>query len=137
MHDEETIDYITNLLTDFVEVENLSRIKAEGGFSEVGDQVPPALLLDYHRYLGDLMLFRLGLFPESFTYGRHTVSPSFYAAQGRRSYHIVANLDTSRAKGVFHNLSDHFEDCVGGLNWVKRYIHDPFYQYVFREFGVT
>jgi hypothetical protein len=26
---------------------------------------------------------------------------------------------------------------VVGLNWVKLYINDPFYQYLFREFDIT
>ena len=34
-------------------------------------------------------------------------------------------------------LSDQFEQCVVGLNWVKHYINDPFFQYMFREFNVT
>ena len=37
---------------------------------------------------------------------------------------------------VFRKLSEQFEQCVVGLNWVKLYINDPFYQYMFREFQV-
>ena len=65
------------------------------------------------------------------------VSPTFYMEQGRRSYHLVADMDTTRPAEVFHKLSEHFEQCVVSLNWVKRYINDPFYQYAFREFGIT
>ena len=90
-----------------------------------------------YKHIGDVTLFNLGLYPESLTHGRHSVSPDFYAAQGRRSYHIAAAIDTSRATVVFRKLSDQFEKCVVGLHWVRLYINDPFYQYVFREFGVT
>ncbi len=146
LHDDETIEYITNLLTDFVEVENMFRARDDQGrqlqnlfelLQQAGETISPSLRRDYYRHLGDLTLFRLGLYPESLTYGRRTVSPGFYMEQGRRSYHLVADLDSSRPAEVFHKLSDHFEQCVVGLNWVKRYINDPFYQYAFREFGIT
>jgi hypothetical protein len=68
------------------------------------------------------------------------VSPSFYAEQGRRSYTIVAEMVAEMEQldsvGLFRNLSQHFTECVAGLNWVKLYINDPFYQYMFREFQV-
>jgi hypothetical protein len=80
----------------------------------------------------------LGLFPESLTHGRRTVSLGYHAEQGRRFYAIVAELEKSGASpGVFRKLSDQFERCVEGLNWVKLYIQDPFYQFVFREFRIT
>jgi hypothetical protein len=76
------------------------------------------------------------LFPEHLTYGRRTVSPSYYAQQGQRSYSIVAEMENPAATAVFHKLAEDFQRCVGGLNWVKLYINDPFYRYMFREFQV-
>jgi hypothetical protein len=146
LRDEDTIEYISNMLTDFVDVKNLTRGKDESGrqldkvcefLQQAGEAMSPEVRRDYYRHIGDITLFNLGLYPESLTYGRHTVSPDFYAEQGRRSYHIAAAIDTSRATVVFRKLSEQFEQCVVGLNWVKLYINDPFYQYVFREFGVT
>jgi len=146
LHDEDTIQYITNLLTDFVDVKHMRCVKDESGreldnvfeiLQQAGDAMSPEVRRDYYKHIGDVTLFNLGLYPESLNYGRHTVSPDFYAEQGRRSYHIAAAIDRSRANVVFHKLSDQFEQCVVGLNWVKLYITDPFYQYVFREFGVT
>jgi hypothetical protein len=96
----------------------------------------PELRREYYRQLGDMTLFNLGLFPESLTYGRRTVSPGYYAEQGRRSYTIVAEMEKPEATIVFRKLSEQFEQCVVGLNWVKLYINDPFYQYMFREFQV-
>lgn len=146
MHDPDTIQYITNLLTEFVHIQNMYRVHHESGrrlqyifdiLEEANEEMSPSIRRDYYRHLGDLTLFNLGLFPESLTYGRRTVSPDYYAVQGRRSYSIVAKMDTSRSTIVFRKLSDQFERCVISLNWVKRYINDPFYQYMFREFNIT
>src|SRR5437870_2092109 len=86
LRDEDTIQYITNLLMDFVNVENMFRVRdASGRRTEnafevlryAGKAMSPEVRRDYYRHLGDLTLFNLGLYPESLTYGRHTVSPSF------------------------------------------------------------
>jgi hypothetical protein len=147
LHDRDTIEYVTNLLTDFVHVENMYKIKDESGrrleylfeiLAQASAAMPAAVRRDYYKHLGDLTLFNLGLFPESLTYGHRTVSPDYYAETGRRSYTIVAEMDcSSRTTVVYRKLSDQFERCVMGLNWVKHYINDPFYQYMFREFNVT
>jgi hypothetical protein len=61
-------------------------------------------------------------------------------AQGQRSYTLVADLIAERDQQdeveLFRKLSGQFMQCVAGLNWVKLYINDPFYQYMFREFQV-
>jgi len=148
LHDHDTIQYITNLLTDFVHAENMHRIKSEAGqrvqylfdmLTQASSEMSPAIRRDYYKHVGDLTLFNLGLFPESLTYGHRTVSPDYYAEAGRRSYTIVAEMDscTSRSTTVYRKLSEQFEQCVIGLNWVKLYINDPFYQYMFREFDIT
>jgi len=146
LHDSDTIQYITNLLTEFIQSENMYRIKDHSGqrlqyifemLTETSAQMSPAVRRDHYKHLGDLTLFNLGLFPESLTYGRRTVSPDYYAAAGRRSYNIVAEMDHSRSTVVYRKLSQQFEQCVVGLNWVKLYINDPFYQYMFREFEIT
>ena len=147
LHDRDTIQYVTNLLTDFVHVENMHRVKDESGrrieylfeiLALASSEMCPAVRRDYYKHLGDLTLFNLGLFPESLTYGHRTVSPDYYAETGRRSYTIVADMDcATRSTVVYRKLSDQFEQCVVGLNWVKHYINDPFFQYMFREFNVT
>ena len=146
LHDPDTIHYLTNLLTEFVQIENMYRIKDESGrrieyvfdlLAEAGAAMSPELRRDYYKHLGDMTLFKLGLFPESLTYGRQTISPDFYAAQGRRSYYMAAEMERSESTVVYRKLFDQFEQCVVGLNWVKLYINDPFYQYVFRQFDIT
>jgi hypothetical protein len=145
LHDPETIHYIADLLTNFIDIKNLRRMRNDSGdrtnvfamMRQAGDARTTEERRACYQHVGDVTLFYLGLFPESLTYGRQTVSPDFYAEQGRRSYQIVAAMDASQQTIVFRKLSNEFERCVVGLNWVKHYINDPFYQYVFREFGVT
>ncbi len=148
LRDRDTIQYITNLLTEFVHIENMYRIKDESArrvqylfdiLTQASSEMSPERRRDYYKHVGDLTLFNLGLFPESLTYGRRTVSPDYYAETGRRSYTIVAEMDSysPRAPTVYRKLSEQSERCVIGLNWVKLYINDPFYQYMFREFDIT
>ncbi len=147
LHDGDTIHYITNLLTEFVQIENMYRIKDASGnriqylfemLAQAGNQMSGEVRREYYKHLGDIILFNLGLFPENLTYGHRTLSPDYYAEAGRRSYTIVAEMDSSpRSTVVYRKLSQQFEQCVVGLNWVKLYINDPFYQYVFREFDIT
>lgn len=147
LHDADTIQYLTNLLTEFIHIENMHRLKDESGrrqeylfdmLRQASAAMEPSMRRDYYKHLGDLTLFNLGLFPESLTYGHRTVSPDYYAETGRRSYTIVAEMDSARRSTVvFRKLSQQFEQCVVGLNWVKVYINDPFYQYMFREFEIT
>jgi hypothetical protein len=145
LRDEETICYVANLLTDFIHCENLYRLRHYSGrrleyVSDILEQasleMSPNLRREWYRYLGDWTLFNLGLFPEQLTYGRRTVSPSYYAQQGRRSYSIVAEMESPAATVVFHKLAEDFQRCVGGLHWIKLYINDPFYRYMFNEFQV-
>ncbi len=147
LHDRDTIQYITDLLTEFVQMENMYRIKNKSGdrgeylfdmLTQAGSEMSPSLRREYYKHIGDLMLFNLGLFPEHLLYGHRTVSPEYYAETGRRSYTIVAQMESqSRGTIVYRKLSEQFEQCVVGLNWVKLYINDPFYQYVLREFEIT
>jgi hypothetical protein len=148
LRDPETIHYLTNLLTEFIQVENMYRIRDEGGhrveylfdmLALASKAMAPEVRRGYYKQVGDLALFNLGLYPESLTYGHRTVSPDYYAETGRRSYTIVADMEahSRNASTVYRKLSEQFEQCVIGLNWVKLYINDPFYQYMFREFEIT
>ena len=146
LRDADTIQYVTNLLVEFVHIENMHRIKDDSGqrlkficdiLEQASQAMSPSMRREHYRHLGDLTLYNLGLFPESLTYGRRTVSPDYYAEQGRRSYAIVAAMEKPGTTVVFRKLSEHFERCVEGLNWVKLYIRDPFYQYMLRQFQIN
>ncbi len=144
--DEGTVGYISNLLTEFVRTEDMYRVRDDQGQLEyladlvsVADEAADAdIRRDHYKHLGDLTLFMLGLFSERLSRPRRADNASYYAEQGRRSYSIVADLEWSRSDpAVYRKLSDQFELYVLGLNWVKLYINDPFFQYMFREFGVS
>ena len=146
LRDADTIQYVTNLLIEFIHIENLHRISDDSGkrlefiydiLEQASHAMSPSVRREHYRHLGDLTLYNLGLFPEALTYGRRTVSPGYYAEQGRRSYAIVAEMERPGTTAVFRKLSEQFEGCVAGLNWVKLYTRDPFYQYMFREFQIT
>src|SRR5690348_5366886 len=73
LHDPETIRYITDLLTEFVQIENMYRIKSEAGqqvqylfemLTQADNEMSTEVRRDYYKHLGDLTLFNLGLFPE-------------------------------------------------------------------------
>lgn len=145
LYDEETVGYVANLLIDFIHAEHAYRLRDDSGrkleyvfemVEKADHQATRGERRECYRYLGDWTLFNLGLFPESLTYGRRLLSQDYYAQHGRRSYMIVADLESNSQTRVFRKLSDDFQRCVGGLHWVKRYIHDPFYQYMFRQFQI-
>src|SRR5689334_7323603 len=70
LHDPDTIQYITNLLTEFVQIENLYRFKDESGrrlerlfemLTQCSSEMSPSVRRDCYKHLGDLTLFNLGL----------------------------------------------------------------------------
>ena len=79
------------------------------------------------KQIGDFTLFFTGLFPEavaSLPRLRPLSLDTFvdYVAAGKKSYAVVAafNLSEYREEApLFARLSDHFEQCVFGLNLVK------------------
>ena len=144
--DHQVVQYLADLLTEFAHRDNLNRIATDSGerleylsdmFAQTTREMLPETRRAYFRHIGDVVLFNLGLFPEHLTYGRRLVSPGSWAAQGRRSYYLAAESEYDRETIVLRKLSDQFETCVTGLNWVKTYIHDPFFRYMLREFGIT
>jgi hypothetical protein len=144
--DQQVVQYLTNLLTEFIHVHNLKRIANASGnrleqYSEMLDEAMrqslPEVRRAHFKHIGDVALFELGMFPEGLTHGRRLVSPSFYAAQGRRSYLIAAESEYDRETALLRKMSDQFEMCVSTLNWVRTYTRDPFLQYMLREFKIT
>src|SRR5262245_46026944 len=74
LRDSEAIQYVTNLLIEFVPIENVRR-PIPHLLERDGAPIPVERRREYYRHGGDVALFNLGLFPESLTYGRRTVSP--------------------------------------------------------------
>ena len=147
IRDEASIVYVAGIMTDFISTDALYPVCDASGerleyltdlVAEADRLTEPSLRRDHFQYLGDLTLFMLGLFPERFRRNRRAPSRDFYAAQGRRSYRIVAEMVWTPAElAVFRRLADQYEQYVDGLDWVRRYIRDPFFQYMFREFGIS
>ncbi|MFN8006859.1 MAG: hypothetical protein U0V70_07525 [Terriglobia bacterium] len=141
--DRELHNYLSNLLVDFIHVDQLYRMRDEHGrrLEYIVDMLRKVEehgefdKNEIYKQVGDFSLFILGLFPESLHRGRKCISLNYYADQGRRSYLILS--ETQRAEQAcvtFRKLSEQYESCVHTLNWVRNYISDPFYQYMLREF---
>jgi len=143
--DAQIHQYLSNLLVEFIYVENLYKIRDESGrrleyifdmLAKASD-LPDSDKREIYQHVGDFTLFVLGLFPESLNRGKRSISPDYYADHGRRSYLIRWELENYRsAVVVFRKLSEQYGRCVLALNWVGNYIRDPFYQYMFREFEI-
>jgi hypothetical protein len=130
--------YVSNLLVDFVHVENLYRIRNARGkrLEEVGEMLiesNPALDArsfdrerEVRKHIGDYTLFLTGMFPEYVAAlprrGLRLDSLIDYVRAGKESYRIVGAFDQFEyrdAAPLFRRLSDRFEYCVYGLNRVK------------------
>src|SRR3989442_15515108 len=97
LRDRDTIQYITNLLTEFVQIENMYRIQDESGrrlqylfekLKQASNEMAPTPRRDYYKNVGDLTPFNLRLFPPHLSYGRHTVMPDYSAETGRWFYTV-------------------------------------------------
>ncbi len=137
--DPQVADYVAGVLTDFVHVDNLYRIRNTRGrrledVAEMLIESNPLLAAQsfdrerlVRKHVGDFTLFVLGLFPESLaTLPRrrpYSLDPFVdYLRAGKESYTIVAafNLFEYRNESpLFRKLADVFEQCVAGLNIVK------------------
>ena len=144
MHDADVAAYVSGVLTDFMHVDNLYRIRNARGrriedLAEMLVESNPLLEASsfdreraVRKHVGDFALFFAGLFPEavaSLPRRRPLSLDTFidYIRAGKESYAVVAafNLFEYRDQApLFRRLSDRFEECVFGLNLVKREIED-------------
>jgi hypothetical protein len=140
LHDPEIAEYVTGVLTNFAHVDNVYAIRNARGrrIEEVADMLVESNPLleassfdrerEVRKHIGDFTLFFTGLFPEavaSLPRIRPLSLDAFidYVKAGKESYAVVAafNLFEYRDKApLFRRLSDRFEECVFGLNLVKR-----------------
>ncbi|MCA9453448.1 MAG: hypothetical protein H6750_08130 [Nitrospiraceae bacterium] len=138
--DFQVTEYVSNLLLEFIHIDQLSRIKDHEG--EPVETVVELLYAaeshnlqssaekerDIHRHIGDLTLFLAGLFPE---YCKRIKCSGLihhkdflvdYVKAGKRSYSIVAAHQDPEGKNppaLFQTLSTNFELCVAGLGFVR------------------
>ncbi|RMF88233.1 MAG: hypothetical protein D6736_10995 [Nitrospinota bacterium] len=142
--DRDIIGYISDLLVEFVHIDNLYKLRNAQGkrleyiidmLMEI-EQRGPLGEREARKHIGDYSLFIVGLFPESLQRRRRALSPRYYIDQGKEAYLIVAEIEGyGPTAALFRKLSDRFEDCVWALNLEREYLRDPFYQYLLRQFA--
>ena len=78
------------------------------------------------KHIGDFTLFFTGMFPESINHWRlrRQRLENFvdFMRAGKESYYIVSkfeHFEYTKVAPLFASLSQHFEQCVYGLNLVK------------------
>ena len=144
LYDQDVIEYVGRVLTDFTHTDRLYQIHNARGrrLEEVAEMlVESNPILDatsfdrereVRKHIGDFTLFFTGFFPEAVA-SLPRMNPlsvdTFvdYVAVGKESYAVVAafNLFEYRDEApLFKRLSERFEDCVDGLHLVKREIDE-------------
>ncbi len=134
----EVAAYLGDLLTRFTHRENVYRIRDAAGrpLDDVGEMLlesdPRSRAPSFdrerevRRHVGDYTLFFLGVFPEHVSRHASTLVPDMFldwAQVGRDSYRIVAAFNVGPHAGeapLFARLSDHFDFCALGLNYVRQ-----------------
>jgi hypothetical protein len=159
LDDPDVAEYVTGVLTDFTHVDSMYRIRNAQGhrIEEVAEMLVESNPLleassfdrerEVRKHVGDFTLFFTGLFPEavaSLPRLRPLSIDTFidYVSVGKESYAVVAafNLFEYRNEApLFRRLSDRFEECVFGLNLVKREIEEAqggVYRHLRTELGL-
>jgi hypothetical protein len=144
LRNAEVQTYVATLLSEFCETENLYKIKTADGrpLSDVGEMLlesDPVYGLapsfdrerQVRKHIGDYTLFFTGMFPESINHlrlRRHRLESFIdWMKAGKESYYIVSKFDCfeyTKVAPLFERLSDHFEQCVYGLNCVKNELQE-------------
>ena len=144
LRDSEISGYVANLLTEFCHTDELLKIRnaEDRPLFDVGEMLlesdpiyGPAPSFDRERqvrkHIGDYTLFYTGMFPESVNNHRlrHSRLDSLvdFVKAGKESYYIVSKFDCfeyTKVAPLFERLSDHFEQCVYGLNCVKNELQE-------------
>jgi len=160
LDDPEVADYVSNMLTEFTHVENLYKIRNARGkrLEDVAEMlIESNPLLDapsfdreraVRKHVGDFTLFYTGLFPEavgSLPKLRPLSVDTFvdYVKAGKESYRIVSafNMFDYRDEApLFGRLAYHFEQCVHGLNLVKRDLEQmqgTYYRTLQKDLGLS
>jgi hypothetical protein len=139
IRDPQIVNYVSHLLAEFCDVEQLFKIRNAAGQSltDVGEMLVesnpvygPAPSFDHERqvrkHIGDYTLFFTGMFPESINHFRlrRQRMENFidWMKAGKESYYIVSKFEFfeyTKVAPLFASLSQHFEQCVYGLNLVK------------------
>jgi len=144
LRNPQLVGYVAHLLAEFCDVEQLFKIRNMGGrpLDDVGEMLMesnpvfgPAPSFDRERqvrkHIGDYTLFFTGMFPESinqFRLHRQRLENFVdWMKAGKESYYIVSkfeHFEYAKVAPLFASLSEHFEQCVYGLNRVKNELQE-------------
>src|SRR6201982_1137034 len=144
IRDPQVVAYVSHLLAEFCEADQLYKIHDTFSrpLADVGEMLlesdpvsGPAPSFDRERqvrkHIGDYTLFFTGMFPESINHlrlRRHRLE-SFvdWIKAGKESYYVVSkfeHFEYAKVAPLFASLSQHFEQCVFGLNQVKNELEE-------------
>lgn len=131
--DVQLVEYVSELMLRFTRVDALQRVRRDDGrpatevfqlMCEAERRIGTARR-EVHQHIGDVTLFRSGMFPESVR-GRGKDSPDQlldYFHQGKRSYKIASTIQAEEDRppcDLLDRLSDQFELCAYGLREIRR-----------------
>lgn len=133
--DPPLIDYLSELLSRFVHIDSIFKLRSETGrrLEEVAqmlmevEHMPPEgrTSREVHRHIGDFTLFWTGVYPEVLKKLRSAMTKDHfidYCEQGKRSYYIASTFEDEPYKeesNVLRRLSERFELCAFGLTKVR------------------
>ena len=136
MGDPRLIDYLSGLLSRFIHVDAIYRLRNVRGrrLEEVADMMLEAEALppegrtrrEVHRHIGDFTLFWTGVYPEALARLRSVLFKDHfidYCEQGKRSYYIASTFEDEPYREeapVLRRLSAEVELCAYGLNQVRQ-----------------
>lgn len=136
MGDPPLVDYISLLLSRFVHISQIYRLRDATGkkLEEVAEMLIEAESLpasgrtsrEVHRHIGDFTLFWTGVYPEALKRLQSVINRDHlidYCEQGKRSYYIASTYEDDPYKEeapVLRMLSENFELCAFGLGQVRR-----------------
>jgi len=144
LRNPQLVNYVAQLLAEFCDVEQLLKIRNTTGkpLADVGEMLAEsdpvfgsAPSFDRERqvrkHIGDYTLFFTGMFPESINHFhlRRNRTENFvdWMKAGKESYYIVSKFEYfeyAKVAPLFASLSQHFEQCVFGLNRVKNELQE-------------
>ncbi|MFC1717953.1 hypothetical protein ACFL6S_30105 [Candidatus Poribacteria bacterium] len=135
--DIEIARYVSDLLTRFAYSDNLYRIRDTRGkrLEDVGEMLLESNPIlsgssqsrerEIRKHIGDYTMFFTGMFPESLRRMSSSIRLDYfvdYMKAGKESYRIVSEFTQGEYKEsapFFRRLSEYFDYCVVGLNFVK------------------
>ncbi len=132
LRDRQVIEYVASVLTDFAHSDRWLIMRDLEGrrLGSVVEMLVSAMSFNeqarvtsersLRKYVGDYTLFMSGLFRAYVERGGYL---SYYFEEGKRSYHLVSQLDLSLHRPgflLFEELGRHFEFYSGALDFMRK-----------------